>query len=178
MKQWILPGVAMAAAVGIWSSPALAGKADDTLNWATDREVAVVDPYYNNTRELVVMGHLGWDALLFRNLDTGEFEPLLATGWEWIDNVTMELELREGVTFHDGSSFGSEDVVYTVNHLAAEDSGVLTPANVNWMKSAEALGPHKVRLHLAKPFPAALAIQLTLAGVRTPLSSLATWLTV
>ena len=62
MKQWILPGVAMAAAAGIWSSPALAGKADDTLNWATDREIAVIDPYYNNTRELVVMGHLGWDA--------------------------------------------------------------------------------------------------------------------
>jgi peptide/nickel transport system substrate-binding protein len=157
MKQWILPSVAIVAAAGIWSGPALAGKADDTLNWATDREVAVVDPYYNNTRELVVMGHLGWDALMFRNLDSGEFEPLLATGWEWIDNQTMEIELREGVTFHDGSSFGSEDVVYTVNHVANEENGVLTPANVNWMKSAEALGPHKVRLHLVKPFPAALA---------------------
>jgi peptide/nickel transport system substrate-binding protein len=157
MKHWILPAVALAATTGLWSDPALAGKADDTLNWATDREVAVIDPYYNNTRELVVMGHLGWDAMLFRNLETGEYEPLLATGWEWIDNVTMELELRKGVTFHDGTSFGSEDFVYTVNHVAAEDSGVLTPANVNWMKSAEALGPHRVRLHLSKPFPAGLA---------------------
>jgi peptide/nickel transport system substrate-binding protein len=157
MKNWILPAVALAITAGIASGPAFAGKADDTLNWATDREVAVIDPYYNNTRELVVMGHLGWDTLLFRNLDTGEYEPLLATGWEWIDNVTMELELREGVVFHDGTSFGSEDVVYTVNHVAAEDSGVLTPANVNWMASAEALGPYKVRLNLSKPFPAGLA---------------------
>jgi len=156
MKHWILTG-AVALAVAGWHAPAFAGKADDTLNWATDREVAVVDPYYNNTRELVVMGHLGWDGLLFRNLDTGEYEPLLATSWEWIDNVTLELELRDGVTFHDGSSFGAEDVVYTVNHVASEDSGVLTAANVNWMQSAEALGPLKVRIHLAKPFPAALA---------------------
>jgi peptide/nickel transport system substrate-binding protein len=157
MKHWILPSVAIAAAAGIWSVPALAGKADDTLNWATDREIAVIDPYYNNTRELVVMGHLGWDALMFRNLATGEFVPLLATGWEWIDNLTMEIDLREGVTFHDGTSFGSEDVVYTVNHVANPDNGTLTSANVNWMASAEALGPLKVRLHLAKPFPAALA---------------------
>jgi peptide/nickel transport system substrate-binding protein len=157
MKQWILPSVAIAAAAGIWSSPALAGKADDTLNWATDREIAVIDPYYNNTRELVVMGHLGWDALMFRNIEIGAFEPLLATGWEWIDNLTMEIDLREGVTFHDGTSFGSEDVVYTVNHVANPDNGVLTAENVSWMASAEALGPHKVRLHLAKPFPAALA---------------------
>jgi peptide/nickel transport system substrate-binding protein len=157
MKHWILPAVAIAAAAGFSPNQAFAGKADDTLNWATDREVAVVDPYYNNTRELVVMGHLGWDALLFRNLDTGEYEPLLATGIEWIDNVTLEVDLREGVTFHDGSSFGSEDVVYTVNHVSNEDNGVLTIKNVNWMKSAEALGPHKVRINLVKPFPAAFA---------------------
>jgi len=157
MKHWILPGVALTIAAGGWSGPALAGKADDTLNWATDREVAVVDPYYNNTRELVVMGHLGWDGLMFLNLGTGEYEPLLATGWEWIDNKTLELELREGVTFHDGSSFGSEDVVYTVNHVVREDSGVLTPANTNWMASAEALGPLKVRINLKAPFPAAFA---------------------
>ena len=93
MKRSYLPGILSAVALttaGIASSPALAGKADDTLNWATDREIAVIDPYYNNTRELVVMGHLGWDALMFRNLDTGEFVPLLATGWEWIDDLTME----------------------------------------------------------------------------------------
>jgi len=139
------------------TTPALAGKADDTLVWSTDREVAVVDPYYNNTRELVIMGHLGWDALLFRNLDTGEYEPLLATEWEWVDNTTMDLTLREGVTFHDGSSFGPEDVAYTVNHVTSEDSGVLTTQNVSWMKSAEVTGENTVRLHLEAPFPAALA---------------------
>ena len=37
MKHWILPGVAIVDAAGILSGPALAGKADDTLNWATDR---------------------------------------------------------------------------------------------------------------------------------------------
>ncbi|MEO0621271.1 MAG: ABC transporter substrate-binding protein [Pseudomonadota bacterium] len=148
-----LPALALTLA----APQAMAGKADDTLVWSTDREVAIVDPYYNNTRELVIMGHLGWDALLFRDLETGEYKPLLATSWEWADNVTIDLTLREGVTFHDGSSFGPEDVVYTVNHVASEDSGVLTAKNVNWMKSAEQTGDNSVRIHLHKPFPAALA---------------------
>ena len=156
MKKVMLFGAAILAA-STWSASAVAGRADDTMNWATDREVAIVDPYYNNVRELVVMGHLGWDALLFRNLDTGEFEPLLATAWNWVDNVTLDVELREGVTFHDGSTFGAEDVVYTINHVSGPDSGVLTPNNVIWMKEAEALGPYKVRIHLKRPFPAALA---------------------
>ncbi|MGF1502050.1 MAG: ABC transporter substrate-binding protein [Paracoccaceae bacterium] len=155
MKLRLFAATSMAAALA--AAPALAGKADDTLVWSTDREVAVVDPYYNNTRELVIMGHLGFDALLFRNLETGAYEPLLATEWTWVDDTTMDLTLREGVVFHDGTSFGPEDVAYTVNHVASEESGVLTSQNVNWLESAEVTGETTVRLHLDAPFPAALA---------------------
>ncbi|MDX1431277.1 MAG: ABC transporter substrate-binding protein [Gammaproteobacteria bacterium] len=137
--------------------PALAGKSTDTLVWTTDRECAVADPYYNNTRELVIIGNTVWDGLLFRDLDTGEYRPLLTKSYKWIDNVTLEFELRDDVVFHDGSTFDADDVVYTVNFVANEDNGVLTQQNVSWMKSAEKLGPHKVRIYLDEPFPAALA---------------------
>ncbi len=152
---------ALAGALGLaWTlgaGAALAGKADDTLNWATDREIAVIDPYYNNTRELVIIGHIAWDALVYRNIDTGEFEPLLATSWKWLDDVTLEFQLRQGVKFHDGSDFDADDVVYTVNHTANKDNGVLTYQLVGWMKSAEKVDSHTVRIHLQEPFPAALA---------------------
>lgn len=160
MNHWAIAGAWVAAGLalgGPGATDALAGRADDTLNWATDREVSVIDPYYNNTRELVVMGHLGWDGLMFLNLETDEYEPLLATSWEWIDDTTLELDLRDDVTFHDGSSFGPEDVVYTVNHISDPDNGVLTQANVNWMESAEQTGSNTVRIHLKEPFPAAFA---------------------
>lgn len=148
---------AVATALALAVSPVQAGKSDDTLNWATDREVSIVDPYYNRTRELVVMGHMGWDGLIFRDATTGEYKPLLATKWKWVDNKTMELELRKGVKFHDGSDFTADDVVYTINHVAAKDSGVVTPSNVNWMSSAEKIDDYKVRINLPKPFPAATA---------------------
>jgi peptide/nickel transport system substrate-binding protein len=157
--NWRTFAVACAAATALAfaAAPSYAGKSDDTLNWATDREVAVVDPYYNNTRELVIMGNLGWDGLIFYEPTTKEFKPLLATKWEWKDNVTIEVELRKGVKFHDGSDFDADDVVYTVNFVSNKDHGVLTQSNVKWMKSAEKLGPYKVRINLHKPFPAALA---------------------
>ena len=157
MEHRAIVGASVAAGLALGAADALAGKAEDTLSWATDREVSVIDPYYNNTRELVIMGHLAWDGLMFVNLETGAYEPLLATSWEWIDDTTLELNLREGVTFHDGSTFGPEDVVYTVNHISNPDNGVLTQANVNWMESAEQTGPNTVRIHLKEPFPAALA---------------------
>jgi len=156
-KSALLLAAALAVAIGLAAGPALAGKSDDTLNWATDREVSIVDPYYNRTRELVVMGHLGWDGLMFRNLKTGKYEPLLATKWHWKDNVTLIVELRKGVKFHDGSDFGADDVVYTINHVANKANGVLTYSNVKFMKNAVKLGPYKVQINLRKPFPAAIA---------------------
>jgi len=148
---------AVATAIAFTVSPVQAGKSDDTLTWSTDREVSVVDPYYNRTRELVVMGHLGWDGLMFRDLSTGEYKPLLATKWEWKDNVTLIVELRTDVKFHDGTTFDADDVVYTVNHVANKANGVLTYSNVKFMKDAKKLGSHKVQINLHKPFPAAIA---------------------
>lgn len=158
MFRQILKGLPIAAvALGISTGAALAGKANDTLTWVTDRESPVVDPYYNRTRELVIIGNTAWDGLLFRDLKSGKFVPLLAKSYKWVDNVTLDFELRENVKFHDGSSFGPEDVIYTVDFTTNKDNGVVTLKNTSWMKSAEKTGPNSVRIHLHKPFPAALA---------------------
>lgn len=153
----LVAGVTLGTGLTVGAGPAQAGKANDTLVWATDREATVADPYYNNTRELVIIGNMVWDGLLFRDAETGDFKPLLAKSFKWVDNVTLEFELRDDVTFHDGSAFDADDVVYTVNFVSNKENGVLTGRNVNWMKKAEKLGSHKVRIHLHKPFPAAFS---------------------
>ncbi|MEM7730802.1 MAG: ABC transporter substrate-binding protein [Pseudomonadota bacterium] len=42
--------------------------------------------------------------------DHGVFIPGLATEWTMIDDTTMELTLREGVTFHNGDTLDAYDV--------------------------------------------------------------------
>ena len=158
MLRHILKGLPIAAvALGISAGAAMAGKANDTLVWATDRESAVADPYYNRTRELVIIGNTVWDNLLLRNPKTGDYEPNLAKSFKWVDPVTLDMELRTDVKFHDGSPFGPEDVIYTVAFTTNKDHGVVTLKNVDWMKSVEKTGPSSIRIHLHKPFPAALA---------------------
>jgi peptide/nickel transport system substrate-binding protein len=138
------------------ASQSFAGKSTDTLVWATGRDVDVALPYYNNAREMVIMSQLTWDSLIYRDTRTFEYKPQLATSWKWVDNVTIDMELRKGVTFHNGQKFSADDVVATLNHVAAPDSGVLTKRNVSWIKGAEKLADFKVRIKLVKPFPAAM----------------------
>ncbi len=148
---------AVIAALCMLAEPALASKSDDTLTWATNREVSVVDPYFNNTRELVIIGHMVWDGLVYLNPQTGEPEPLLATSWKWVDDTTLEFELRKGVKFHDGTDFDADDVVYTINFVSDKNNGVLNYNLVEWMQGAEKIDQYKVRIKLRAPFPPALA---------------------
>ncbi len=40
----------------------------------------------------------------------GELVPRLATSWRWLDELTLEVKLRRGVTFHNGEVFDAEIV--------------------------------------------------------------------
>ena len=133
-----------------------ADKADDTLNVAFTKELENVDSYFNSSREGVVLQRAVWDGLIYRDPKTNQYKGNLATEWTWIDDVTLELKLREDVKFHNGEPFTAADVVYTVDFVADEANGVKTQRNVNWMESAEKVDDYTVRLHLKAPFPAAI----------------------
>ena len=115
-----LPAFALATAIG--GGDAMAGKANDTLVWTTDRDQAVADPFYNNTRELVIIGNTVWDGLLYRDPATGQYKPLLAKSFKWLNTTSIEFELRDDVVFHNGAKFGADDVVYTINYVSNKDN--------------------------------------------------------
>ena len=60
----------------------------------------------------------------------GEVKPRLATKWTFSpDLLEWTFNLRDGVTFHDGSPFTARDVVWTVERILAEldDAGAHLP---------------------------------------------------
>jgi peptide/nickel transport system substrate-binding protein len=156
MNRWTTAAVLAALTALPAIEPVWAGKKDDTLNFAVYREVENYDFYFNTAREGILVQQLAWDNLIERDPKTGEYKPLLAKSFKWIDDVTMELELREGIKFHNGEPFDADSAVFTINWVSNPDNKVITQANVNWMKNAEKLGPYKIRIHLKQPFPAAL----------------------
>jgi peptide/nickel transport system substrate-binding protein len=145
-----------AAALVLATLPAEAGKSNDTLNIALSKAIENYDQYFNTAREGIVFARQVWDTLLDRDTRTGEYKPLLAQSYRWVDPLTLDFTLREGIVFHNGAKFDADDVVYTLNFVSDPANKVLTQANVSWIKSVEKTRPYAVRLHLKAPFPAAL----------------------
>jgi len=149
-------GLALVPALAFGTTAAHAGKANDTLVYASDNEVENVSPYHNNMREGVILANMAWDTLIYRDQKTGEYKPQLATAWKWESPTALLLTLRQGVTFHNGDKFSADDVVYTFNVVTAADAKIATRQNTDWIKNAEKVGEYQVRINLKTPFPAAL----------------------
>ena len=144
------------AASVLLTAPSFAGKRDNSIRFAYDQAPESVDPFMNNVRVGVIIAHQVWDNLIYRDPKTNEYKGQLATAWKWIDDKTLELELRKGVKFHNGEEFDADDVVYTLNFVIKPDSKVISSQNVSWIERAEKLDKYKVRIVTKQPFPAAI----------------------
>ena len=138
------------------AAPALAGKRDNSVRFAEEQAVDNLDPYFNNVRIGVILAHHIWDTLIYRDPKTGEYKGQLATSWKWIDDTTLELELRRGVKFHNGAEFDADDVVYTFNFVSKPENKAVTAQLVDWIDHVERLDRYKVRILTKHSFPAAL----------------------
>lgn len=66
----------------------------------------------------------GWSAIrygvgetLFKYNDNMEIEPWLATDYEFVDDTTLKITLRDGVTFSSGRKMDGEAVKECLDHL-------------------------------------------------------------
>ena len=87
------------------------------------------------------------DRLMFQDKD-GEIKPQLAASWEYIDDKTFEIKLREGVKFHNGDEMTAEDVKFTFDLAISGEVGTAVTNVVESVESAEVVDDYTVRLHL------------------------------
>lgn len=148
--------IAFAACSGVSAPVVQAGKADDTLNAALQIEIANLDTYYDSAGSVVVMSRQIWDALFFIEPKTSALVPALAASHKFIDDLTLEIELRQGVKFHNGKQLDADDVVYTLNWIKNPDNKVRTITPPGWMSKVEKLDQHRVRISMKEPTALAL----------------------
>ena len=89
---------------------------------------------------------------LTRFAEDGSVVPGLAESWDISeDGLTYTFHLRDGVTFHDGSSFEASDVAFALDRARADDSTNAQKALFEGIQSVEAPDDRTVVVTLKAP---------------------------
>lgn len=121
-----------------------------------------LDPADHRSRESETVIRNMYDGLVTRDTRSG-VHPELAEETTWLDDTTLEVVLRQGVLFHDGTEMTADDVVRTFERIITEDaieypemhssprSGLISP-----LESVEKTGDYTVVMHFSDAWPPAM----------------------
>ncbi|WP_432537300.1 ABC transporter substrate-binding protein [Kineococcus arenarius] len=97
-----------------------------------------------------------YDTLVVPSADGESMEPSLAEDWTTSDDgLTWTFTLRDGVTFHDGSTFDADDVVFSYKRII--DQQLSNAYRFATVTDVRAQDPRTVVITVSEPTPALLA---------------------
>ena len=95
----------------------------DTLVWGRGGDSVSLDPANVTDGESLKVTHQIFDTLVEFKEGSTEVEPWLAADWEVSDDGKVwTFQLRQGVTFHDGTPFNAEAVVFNFERWMNTDN--------------------------------------------------------
>ncbi len=128
-----------------------------------------LDPYQHLSNVGTRVTYSLFDHLLERQFEDGDppgtgsgIGPMLAESWERIDDLTLEMQLREDVLFHDGTVLTAEDVKFTFERSLFDTPEEMLDAEgyVSTISEIEIIDDYTIRFHTHEPDPL-LEIRLT-----------------
>ncbi|WP_261808720.1 ABC transporter substrate-binding protein [Nonomuraea sp. C10] len=123
-----------------------------SLTWAVETQPITLNPqlWAQNKARLLVFNQ--FDALLSKAAD-GSFGPWLATAWTVSDDgLTYTLDLRDDVTFHDGTAFDAAAVKANLDQFLVPGYNPSVAAiQLRSFDEAEVVSPHRLRITLKEP---------------------------
>ena len=132
------------------SGSADTGADKDTFTIALDSDIVKLDPAFaydfttNPVVNQITQGLLTFD-------ENNELQPMLASSWEQVDDVTYVYQIRDDVTFSDGSAMTMDDVLYSLERTRNPD----TASYLGWMfdnvASIEQTGDWELTVTLSQP---------------------------
>ena len=144
----------IAFALALAASAPFAHAADLRIGLQEDPDV--LDPDQSRT----FVGRIVYTSLCDKLVDiTPDLEiiPQLATSWSWSeDGKTLTMQLREGVTFHDGTPFNAEAVKANIERSKTLPES-RRKSEVASISGVEATGPYEVKISLENPDATLLA---------------------
>ena len=92
------------------------------IKWVRSQDALTLDPHAQNEGPTHGLTHQIYEPLILRD-QQGKAIPALAESWGiTADPLVWEFRLRKGVTFHDGTPFTADDVIYSFDRARQPSS--------------------------------------------------------
>ncbi len=139
-----------------------AGNAEGTIVIAMAAAPVTLDPADHRSRESETVIRNMFDGLVTRDTRSG-VHMQLAESMEWADDLTLDVILRQGVKFHNGTEMTADDVVFTFERIINENQidypevhssprkGLIAP-----LAGIEKTSDYSVRMIFSEPYPVAI----------------------
>ncbi|MCC6419461.1 MAG: ABC transporter substrate-binding protein [Gemmataceae bacterium] len=141
-----------------------APKQGGALSWALGADPGGLDPYTNpDPAAVAIWGDLVYQSLVMYD-DGMKLAPGLGEAWVNTSPTTWTFKLRQGVTFHDGSTFEAADVRAWFEHLQSPATASPHRAAFRHIAGVEVRGRYEVAFTLTAPYAPFLASFAALHG--------------
>ena len=150
MKRFL---IALTATAGLLAGPA---HAKDTLVIDNVQEPATLDPHLQWNPDSYTVYRNIYDNLVTRD-SSGAIVPQVAVSWAAASDTEVDFQLRDDITFHDGTPLTADDVVFSVKRITNPDFKSPQLGQFSKIIGADATGTHSVRLTTDGPYPVLLA---------------------
>ncbi|MGI5838792.1 MAG: ABC transporter substrate-binding protein [bacterium] len=126
--------------------------AKDGIVIAQGVDATTLDPHMHNETTTTNVTAQIFDRLLVRD-EAMELQPQLALSVTALDDLTWELKLRAGITFHNGEPFDAAVVKYNLERII--DPAVHSPqaGNLSAIDRVEAVDQYTVKIYTKTPYP-------------------------
>lgn len=124
----------------------------DKLILSSTKPGSRLDPHLDIQWEVLYVLSAVYDTLVYQG-DNGEFVAGLATSWTLSDDGTRyHFQLRDDVTFHDGTPFNAEAVKFNFERIKSLSSRSLKASSLMaTVESVEVTGPYSIDIQLKRP---------------------------
>jgi peptide/nickel transport system substrate-binding protein len=159
------------ALLSLFSASCSTPRAGGRLVYGLTLSPSGIDPHVNASSELGIPLTSVYDTLIYQDPETGEFVPGLAERWEISDDeLVYTFYLRQDATFHDGTRFDAEAVLFNLERITSPD---LASQKARFMlgpyERTEVVDEYVVRIYLSAPFAPLLdALSQVYLGMASP----------
>ncbi|MBW2061735.1 MAG: hypothetical protein JRI95_09260, partial [Deltaproteobacteria bacterium] len=132
------------------------------LHTAGARDVGLLNPNHWPVNDWLVINFF-FEKLLITD---GNYRPVpwMVVSWDYPDPLTCIMELKKGITYHDGTAFNAASVKYLLDYIKNKKNGCWSRAWIKPIKSVEVVDEYTLKWTFKEQWAAFLGIIANVPG--------------